>query len=102
MAETVKNCNIEQAFNFQKDGQQTVGHLTKLKIGTKQFAADTSLQNPTDFAAKVKVVGPFSSITWNGGYAEAVGFSVQVSVDNQSDAALLVNQDLSNTEVLFS
>lgn len=100
MAAVVKNCSVSQAFNFQKDAQDTVGHITALKIGTQQFNANLEVTDPLDFTKTVKVVGVLSSIAWEGGFAEPIAFSCQIGVVNKNIAALLTHKDLSNTEVL--
>ncbi len=100
MAEIAKSCSVGQAYNFQKDKQDTIGHITKLKIGDKQFTADTEVTNPTDLkGAKVKVVGIGSNLFWGGGYADGIQFSCQISIKNKQEASMLVHSDLSNTEV---
>lgn len=102
MAATSFSCSVEQGFNFQKDAQDLVGHLNKLKIGEKELAVDLGVTNPEELAGdKIKVVGVMSSIYWNGGFAESIQFSCQVSNANKKDLAILTNTELSNTTVEF-
>jgi hypothetical protein len=99
MAAVVKNCSVSQAFNFQKDSQETVGHVTKLTIGTQALTPSLEVVDPTDFTKKVKVVGVLSSIAWEGGITEPLAFSCQIGTVNKNIVALLAHKDLSNTEV---
>jgi hypothetical protein len=49
----------------------------------------------------VGVFGVASGIYWNGGYAEPIQFSCQVSNTNKVKIATLTHQKLVNTEVIF-
>lgn len=101
MAQNSYSCSVYQGFNFQKDGQDLVGHIVALKVGTSQLSADLSVTDPTsaNMATYVKVVGVVSSIFWNGGYADAIQFSCQVSTTNKNTIATMQHQSLSNTDV---
>lgn len=93
------SCSVPQGFNFQKDEQVTVGHINYLKIGDKVLASDLNVTDPENLAKVVKVFGIVSGISWNGGYAEPVNFSAQVSVDNKNKLATLKHKSMANTEV---
>lgn len=101
MAVTSLNCSVYQGFNFQKDSQDMVGHIVALTIGTSQLTADLSVTDPTssNMATYVKVVGVVSHIFWNGGYADPIQLSCQVSTTNKNTIATLQHQSLSNTEI---
>ncbi len=101
MATNSYNCSVYQGFNFQKDAQDQVGHIVALKVGTSQLSADLSVTDPTsaNMATYVKVVGVVSSIYWNGGYADPIQFSCQVSTTNKNTLATLQHQSMANTEV---
>ena len=103
MAETSFNCDVSQGFNFQKDAQDLVGHISKLKIGDKDMDIDLGVTNPVDLKGdKIKVVGVASDIYWEGGFAQPIQFSCQVSNANKKTLAILTNSDLSNTAVEFA
>lgn len=101
MAETNLSCSVEQGFNYQKDAQVLVGHITYLKIGDQELKADLEVTDPENNANLVKVVGVANFVGWNGGYAEPVQFACQVSNANKVSVATLTHKSLSNTEVLF-
>jgi hypothetical protein len=103
MASTSFNCSVGQGFNFEKDSQNVVGHLTSLKIGAKEFAKDIEVMDPTAIKddTKVKVVGVISGIYWNGGYADPLSVNCQVSTVNKQDAVVLQHSDLSDTAVEY-
>lgn len=101
MAESNYPCSISQAFNFQKDEQLRVGHLVSLSIGGTAFTADMTLTNPTDYSTGVKVVAPISHISWNGGYADPVFITFNVSTENQKTASIMQHTNLSDTTVVF-
>lgn len=103
MAETSFSCDVSQGFNFQKDAQDLVGHISKLKIGDKDMAVDLGVTNPEDLAGdKIKVVGVASDIYWEGGFAEPIQFTCQVSNANKKTLAILTNTEMSNTTVEFA
>jgi hypothetical protein len=94
-------CNVEQAFNFQKDAQCLIGHLTKLKIGDVEYKADIKLTNPAD-GDKVSVVGVISTINWSVGQSDLCAFNSRVSETNKSFASVQVDTILSDTSVEVS
>ncbi len=103
MAETSFSCDVSQGFNFKKDAQDIVGHISKLKIGDKDMEVDLAVTNPEDLAGdKIKVVGVASDIYWEGGFAEPIQFSCQVSNANKKTLAILTNTEMSNTSVEFA
>lgn len=103
MAETSFSCDVSQGFNFKKDAQDIVGHISKLKIGEKDMDVDLAVTNPEDVTGdKIKVVGVVSDIYWNGGFAEPIQFSCQVSNANKKTLAILTNSEMSNTTVEFA
>lgn len=102
MADINIACTVGQGFNFQKDQQDAVGHITALKIGDTELAADLSVTNPEEISGgKVPVVGVMSSIYWGGGFAESISFSCQVSIANKTEVAGMLFASLSNTNVEF-
>jgi len=102
MAEISFSCDVSQGFNFQKDAQDKVGHINTIKIGDKDLAVDMTVTNPEELAGdKVKVIGVVSDIFWNGGYADPIQFSCQVSNANKKELSVLTHSDLSNTTIEF-
>lgn len=101
MAALSYECSIGQAFNFQKDEQVLVGHLTAISIAGEELAKDMNLANPLDPAAPVAVVGAISLITWDGGYAGSINVNCTLSTANQTKVAVLVYDKMINTEVIF-
>jgi hypothetical protein len=101
MAESSYNCDVRQAFNFEKDAQSWVGHIVGLKIGTQDLTADIAVTDPTsaNMGTTVKVVGVASNMYWAGGYADPVSFNCRVSITNKNTITTLTHQSLSNTEV---
>ena len=102
MAGIYNSCDVSQGFNFQKDAQDKVGHITALKIGDKQLAVDLAVTNPEALSGdKVKVVGVLSDISWEGGFADSMTFSCQISNANKKDVGVLVQKDMTSTAVEF-
>jgi len=101
MAELSYNCDIVQGFNFQKDQQVAVGHLVACKIGDTEFDADLNVSDPEDSSKLIKVFGIISGIFWNGGYADPLQISCQISNTNKVKVATLTHKSLENTEVVF-
>ncbi|MCG7537079.1 MULTISPECIES: hypothetical protein [Pseudoalteromonas] len=103
MASTNLACSVEQGFNFQKDAQIQVGHITSLKIGDKEYKKDLAVTVPTDISGdKVKVVGVISNIFWEGGHADPIMFGCRISTDNKESSVLLQHTSMSDTSVSFS
>jgi len=100
MASSQFGCSITQGFNFQKDSQELVGHLVSMSIGGTALTADLELTVPTDLSAS-KVVGVIEDISFNGGYADPIWISANVSTANQKAVALLTHTSLSKTDVEF-
>jgi len=101
MAESSFSCSVSQGFNFQKDEQILVGHIVACKVGETQFDADLNVSDPEDAANTIKVFGIVSGIYWNGGYADPVQFSCNVSNANKVQISTLTHKSLANTEVIF-
>ncbi len=102
MAKLTYDCSVEQGFNFVKDVQDLVGHITALKIGDTELSADIGVTDPTDIAGdKVSVVGVMSSVYWQGGYAHGVTFDAKVSNASQTSLAGLTLNTLDSTAIEF-
>jgi hypothetical protein len=102
MAESSFQCSVNQGFNFEKDAQVLVGHVNSCKIGDQELNSDMSVDNPEEVTGdNVPVFGVLSSVYWNGGYADPVQFTCQVSNENKTLLAKLVHAELSNTEVEY-
>lgn len=102
MAANDYSCNVSQGFNFQKDEQTIVGHINSIKVGETDMAVDLAVTDPENLAGdKVKVVGVVSMLNWNGGYADPIQFSCQVSNANKNSLTVKTHQDLSNTAIVF-
>ena len=92
-------CSVSQGFNFQKNSQNLIGHINSLKVGDTKMDSDLNVTDPMNIANFVKVFGIASDIHWNGGYAQPVAFSAQVSVANKNKLATLQHKSMANTEV---
>ena len=99
MAESTYSTSLRQGFNFEKDSQELVGHITSLKIGDKEFKSDFSVTDPEDVTKAVKVFGVMTQIYWAGGYADPVELACNISTDNKNVVATLLHKSMSNTEV---
>jgi hypothetical protein len=93
--------NVSQAFNFHKEEQTPIGHITSLSIAGEKFKNSLTVQNPTKIESgpDEKVVGVISNIRWNGGQSDPIIFTCQVTAENREKAAILTHTKLSNTEV---
>jgi hypothetical protein len=99
MASLNYNCSVMQGFNFRKDLQLLVGHVTSLTIAGTQFAADLTLTNPIDNTQTVKAVGVISNISWEGGYAQPIILAMQVSNENKKTAGIMIHTSMMDTTV---
>ncbi len=94
-------CDVKQAFDYEKDQQKSVGHITKLIIGGSELAADLELTKPTDFT-KHKVVGAVQKLTWDGGHASKISCECYISTPNKQKVAELLHKKLQKTDVIFN
>ncbi len=101
MATLSFSCSVSQGFNWQKDAQPVVGHLNSLTIGDKELAADMAVTDPEDVASRINVVGVLSSISWEGGYADPIYISAQISTTNKKEVTLLTQMEMSATTTEF-
>lgn len=101
MAEISYSCDVRQGFNFEKDAQVCMGYINSLKIGEQAFKSDISVTDPESakMEGKIKVFGVASNIYWQGGYADPIQFSCQVSVLNKPLITAMTHKELSNTYV---
>lgn len=95
------SCDVRQGFNFEKDSQVLVGFINYLKIGNKELNSDFSVTDPEDVSKMIKVAGVLSGAHWQGGYADPILLSAQVSTNNKNNIATLLHKSMSNTEVEF-
>ncbi len=100
MAKLSKVCSIDQAFNFKQDMQSPIGHMEYLKIGAKEFFTDLELINPLNNKSE-KIVGPVANIHWDGGKANPLRVSFNISTKNKQQASELIFSELSNISVEF-
>lgn len=108
MASSQYDCSIRQGLNFEKDQQLIVGHLVSMTIAGQALGKDMELTIPTAtfssgdaVTASTAVVGVFSDISWKGGYADPLHFSVNVSTENQKLLAIKTHTNLLNNDVVF-
>lgn len=93
-------CNADHGFNFKKDQQDRVGHITSLTLGSKEYAADLQVTVPTAIGGdKVKVVGVLSDVYWPGGHAHPLIFNFRISTTNKQQTMVLRDTELSDTTV---
>lgn len=95
------SCSVDQGYNFRKDVSVPVGYLTALKIGTQQFAADTSCKDPLQPGNALAVVAVLSAVSWGVGVTDTVYFAGQLSASHRQDVQMLAYLSLTNVEVEF-
>ena len=83
------------------DKQTLIGHIDYLKIGATELEADFSVTDPISTGELKNAVGVISAIQWNGGYAEPISFSGQISDSNKEKIAAMMNEISANTKVEF-
>jgi hypothetical protein len=102
MAALSYDCDINQGFNFSNDVQTKIGHIISLTIGENELESDIKVQDPESKEDKVSVFGVVSGLYWDGGPADPIQFSCQVSNPNKvTIAQLLMGASLGNTGVKF-
>jgi hypothetical protein len=103
MAELSYSCDVSQGFNFQGDFQKPVGHINTLSIAGNLLAEDLTIPDPENWSAETtNVVGVVSDLYWEGGYADSVQFTCQVSNANKNTLAAFEHSAMSDILVEFS
>lgn len=93
-----KDCSVFNGFNFKRDVQDKIGHATQLTIGEKTLTADLTVKEPIEEGDE-KVVGVISSFSWDGGYAQPIQFSMQISITNKNEIASLLHTQMKSVAV---
>lgn len=108
MASSQYSCSVRQGLNFEKDQQVLVGHLVSMTVGGQALEADMALTIPTaTFSSgdavteSTSVVGVVADISWQGGYADPLHFTVHVSTENQKLIAIKTHTNLLDNDVVF-
>jgi hypothetical protein len=93
--------DVSQAFNFHKEEQTPIGHITSLSIAGQKFKNNLTVQNPTKIESgpNEKVVGIITAIRWDGGQTDPITFTCQVTTENRKIAAIQTHSRLSNAKV---
>jgi hypothetical protein len=96
-------CAVAQAFNFKRDVQVTLGHMTSCKIAsTTDLAKDMEVLNPKNpTAAAAGIVAVLSSFYWGAGHADPMQIACQISTPNRQNLVLLLQKDLVDTTCEF-
>ena len=104
MAEIAFDCNVAQAFNFEMDQQVNVGHLETLTIGETTLEPDLTVTDAEAPEGDSKTVtGVLSNIFWNGGFADPIQFSAQVSIKNKATVATMLHmKQMQNIDITVS
>ena len=93
-----KSCSIFNAFNHERTNEEDVGFITSLKIAEITPSVDLSLEEPIN-DGKVKSVAAISQFDWEGGYAQPLNFTFNVSVDNKNKIASLIHNQMKSIKV---
>lgn len=101
MPNFMKSCNVYQGYNYKKDQQDTVGFITKLKIGDLDLTADQACKDPMNPTQDLNVVAVLGGGQWRTGITDPVQFMGQLSIENKQKVALLALTDLVKINVVF-
>ena len=91
-----------QAINFQRDRQDSFGYLLVFKVGdgSSDIQTDLAISNPV--FGDGNVVGLLSSFAWDGGHGDPIAIQSYISVGNAQKIALLLHQQLTDTNLEFA
>ena len=104
MPQFSRSLDVYQGFNFKKDKQNSVGYITKLKLGEIELVADQeTIKDPEqpDKALTNKVVGVLNHYLWETGTTDAMYLSAQVSTSNKQVLSAALMGTWSNIHVEF-
>lgn len=101
--------SVYDAWNFHSDTTNPIGHLTSLKIGSTLASNVIEVVDPEKpflegihNTANPKPVGIISAIRWDGGVADPITFTCQVTAENYLILARLIYQRDIDTTVEFT
>ena len=94
-------CSVSQGFAIDKASQADLGYLESLSLGKLALGRDLRVQDPTDSEQTLKVVGVISKVAWEGGLADPISITCQVSASNRLELATLMDAAHSDEEVVF-
>jgi hypothetical protein len=108
------NCDVLQVFDFDPDTQVRIGHITALKIGTKEFPADFTLKSPmaapTD-PPNVRAVAAIDTVDWGGGALSPMTIVFRMSKANRAEIPQIAmrattagddERDVTKVEIAFA
>jgi hypothetical protein len=95
---TFDNLSAEQGFNFQRDRQDSVGHVTALKIGETAFEADIPATDPVRKSG-TQVVAVLNAARWAGGVSDPIDLSGNLSTQNKQNLQALLQNNLGSVAV---
>lgn len=101
MAIFQKQCDLVQGYRFRKDGRTSVGHITKLQIGTVLLAADQTVKNPLRPDENVEVVAVLDTALWELEPSDPLRFSGQVSLPSKQSLVNLLTKPTPGLELRF-
>jgi hypothetical protein len=79
-ADLVKECDLRQGYNFDRNRRTTFGYINTLVIGDANIAPDIKVVLPT--ATTKLVVSVLSKVSWGTGSGDPIEFEGRVSVEN--------------------
>ncbi|MGH7295044.1 MAG: hypothetical protein ACRELB_08925 [Polyangiaceae bacterium] len=98
MAQFSCDCNVKQAFAYERDQQVPFGQVTSLTVGGTEFTPDFDSKNPID-DADVECVGIIRKVSWDGGYTDPVDITFMLSTANKQTLQGLLHSSLKSTAV---
>ena len=97
-------CDPIQTMNFKRDKQTYCGVINSLVVGTSTLTADLQgIVNPTNVTdtAGLTVTGVITDLYYEGGQTQPLQFGILVSNTNQVTLTSLLDQGLSNTDIVI-
>lgn len=98
-------CDPIQTMNFKRDKQTYCGVVNTLQIGTATLSADLQgITNPTNVTdtAGLTATGVLTDLYYDGGQTQPLNFGILVSNTNQVAVTGLLDQGLSNTDLVIN
>ena len=90
----------KQGFNFDKSGQEPIGFINALTIGTTTIEGDLQLRQPTASRSwDAKSVGVISRIAWGGASSDPIELTVYLSAQSYHRIEELLKQPIANSAV---
>ena len=94
--------DVNQAFNFNSDGDRAVGFMHSLALGSTTLSPDLIVHDPMDASRTATVAAVLERVSWNGGAGDAIDFTMRLSGSNKESVIAAVGESVRDVSFSFT